>query len=170
MNQTDPVNVIPWVLVFIMAALLTALVTIGVRFVAGYANTVLGGIRGNLNADLDAARARTEAEAQLFANLATTFTEAMATLAKATSYYVAGDAVGNDPSKPVAPTYIDRANIVNQRIPLNTLGEDVEYVDWTEKLPGLEPEEGARARFIPPGMSPVDLIRAAARGADDAAQ
>lgn len=162
LDPTTAVNLIPWVLVGAMTVLLVTVLAVAIRRVATFTADALDAIAKNLTADVDTARAATTAQAKLLGDLTTSFTEAMATLAKATSFYVAGDGgQGTPPDPNVVPlqTREDIAARLYAGMPAAGLPDNQVYIDWTDSLDGLDTDPEARARFIPPGANPLDIIR-----------
>ena len=164
--KLDPAVLIPWVLLGAVLTLFIAALVIALKVVTRYVTGMLAVVSANLTVDITAAQARHAGETKMMSDLTSTFTEALATLARATAVYVAGDTAGvtsttpNTP-RPQAPTRLDQQLLLDLGISATELPEGEVYVDWTDGLAGLEGEPDARARFIPPGASPVDVIRGA---------
>jgi hypothetical protein len=169
MSALSPSDVAAWLVVFTLILALTALIARGVIFLSRWSNLMLDAVRVNVEAGAAAVQARTEAELRLFAELASTFTNAMAELAKATALHVAPMMVDGDyapdpatPATPRLPQTMDLAAIAATLMAPTGLADDQEYVDWTDELLPTTPD--SRARFIQPGTNPLDYIKAADHG------
>jgi hypothetical protein len=157
-------DTVPWVLAAAMFGLLLGVIGLVLRIGWRLGNELLASARAERDQAMATYRVQMESAGEQQTAALAAYTDALSKLAAATATYIAGDAAlpQSTADRPRLYSPAELADIEHRLRSGIDIPDDEPYVDWTDGIEGLEGSADARARFIPVGMNPVDLIKRAA--------